>query len=278
MSNHTHPLFQRFPLQREATISTGNVPTPYHIYDGYGAFIGGTADMKAVQTLLANEQVEPIRTQSGRALMGIWVCNFEEASLGAHHELQFSIFVTRSDVAPLQDAPLALLAAMLNEPHLEMMCHKLWNNTPVVVAYNRELLSLDAHLSSSHIERQGNDLQFDIREAGDNAPVLQGSLSGVSKPSLSGNMALMRLLGLRKTFAVTQQPVIEMSIVHPVGVGVDRNGIAKAYTKTDANNIHLFKADRDRLQFGANPYGELDFKPQFSQYMTGFKFVYLAPS
>lgn len=31
-----HPLFRRYPLDGQARISVGAVPTPYHVYDGHG--------------------------------------------------------------------------------------------------------------------------------------------------------------------------------------------------------------------------------------------------
>jgi hypothetical protein len=37
MTTRTHPLFQRYPLTGQASLSTEPAPTPYHIYDGYGA-------------------------------------------------------------------------------------------------------------------------------------------------------------------------------------------------------------------------------------------------
>jgi hypothetical protein len=53
MPNKNHPLFQTHALRGTAHISRGEVSRPYHIYDGYGAFIGGTADLTKVQQLLA---------------------------------------------------------------------------------------------------------------------------------------------------------------------------------------------------------------------------------
>ncbi len=40
-----HALFKRYPLHGTAQLSTGEVPMPYHIYRGYGLFIGGTASL-----------------------------------------------------------------------------------------------------------------------------------------------------------------------------------------------------------------------------------------
>ena len=94
--SRSHALFSRFPLSDAAVISMGTVPTPYHVYDGYGLFIGGTAELDAVSELLRGERVSPVRTGNGRALMGIWAFDFLDASLGPHHELQFSLVRRRS--------------------------------------------------------------------------------------------------------------------------------------------------------------------------------------
>jgi hypothetical protein len=164
MNPHEHALFKRFPLNGSAHLTTGEAPTPYHIYDGYGAFIGGTADFDAVRHLIKNEQVTPARNAAGQGLMGVWVCDFAEASLGPHHELQFSIFVTRGVAPPVSSHPLGLLAAMLTRPDMQMMCHGLWNNTPTVVTYNREVLSLNARLAESAIQRDAQRLTFSIKD------------------------------------------------------------------------------------------------------------------
>lgn len=272
-----HALFQKFPLTGKATISTGEVPTPYHIYDGYGAFIAGTADLAATQRLLQSEQVMPIQTADGRALMGIWLCDFTDASLGPHHELQFSIFVTRQQSPALSSHPLSLLSAMLTEPSLQMMCHGLWNNTKAVVAYNRELLSLNAKLSNSMIQRDAQKLQFDVRDATSGSAILTGHLSKPAQPSWSANWAFMRQLGFGKTMQANRQPWVEMKVVNPLGVGLTYNGVAKAMDKNDTNNIRYFDPKADHLTFGDSPYRALDFRPQVVQHMSGFKFVYLNP-
>src|SRR5262245_22583790 len=99
MNTHDHLLFKQYPLTGTITLSVGEAPTPYQIYDGCGAFIGGIADLAAVRRLLEPEQLYALKTCSGHALTGIWIGNFTEASLGPHHELQFSIFVSGREVA-----------------------------------------------------------------------------------------------------------------------------------------------------------------------------------
>ncbi len=277
MNKTEQPLFQQFPLTGTATITTGAVPTPYQIYDGYGAFVAGTADLAAVQRLLQPETVLPIQNREGRALMGIWLCDFTEASLGAHHELQFSIFVSRQPLPPLGAQPLSLLAAMLTHPAIEMLCHGLWNNRPTVVAYNRERLSLNAKLAQSQIRRDPQQMRVEVNDAAGNASLLTGTLHKPGRTSLRATLALAGQLGWRKTMQVNQQPWVEMKVVNPVGVDLSRNAVAQAMNKNATNTIRYFAPANDSLTIHQSPYSALDFRPQVVQHMSGFKFVYLNP-
>jgi hypothetical protein len=278
MNPRDHQLFKQYPLNGKATLSTGAAPTPYHIYNGYGAFIGGTADLAAVQRLLQPEQVIPVQTVDGRALMGLWICDFTDASLGAHHELQCSLFVARQPINDIASHPLALLAAMLARPEMQMMCHGLWNNTPTVVAYNRELLSLNAQLSSSVITLDRQQMRFEVRDAISNLPILAGAVSKPDHPAWRASFALLGQLGVGPTFRITRQPWVQMAIVNPVGVRLPHNAVAQAMTKNDTNTVRYFDPAGDTLTFGATPYRDLGFRPQFVQHMRGFKFVYLKPT
>ena len=42
-----HALFRAWPLAGEVRLSTGMAPTPYHVDDGHGLFIAGSADLEA---------------------------------------------------------------------------------------------------------------------------------------------------------------------------------------------------------------------------------------
>lgn len=278
MNAPTHTLFKSYPLNGKATLTTGEVPTPYHIYAGYGALIGGSADLAAVQRLLQDEEVVPIQTVAGRALMGIWICDFIDASLGPHHELQFSIFVARQPLPAFSAHPLHLLATMLTRSDVQMMCHGLWNNTATVVAYNRELLSLNAKLSTSTIQRDRQKLHFDVRAADSGAAVLTGAVSKPLQASWRTSFGLLGQLGVKTTMRVTRQPWISMSIVNPLGVLLSRNAVAQAMTNNETNNVRYFDPQTDSLSFGNTPYKNLDFHPTFVQHMSGFKFVYLNPA
>lgn len=277
MSNHPQPLFQQFPLTGSVTLTTGEAPTPYHIYDGYGALIGGTADWAAVQRLLQPEEVIPVQTVAGRALMGIWICDFTDASLGPHHELQFSLFVARRPIRAIAAHPLSLLNVMLTRPEVQMLCHGLWNNTPGVVAYNREQLSLNAQLSDSTITRDQKQMRFAIRAAASGESILTGALRKPQQPSWRASFALLGQLGLAQTMRINRQPWVEMAIVNPLGVKLGHNGVARAMTKNAVNNVRYFEPATDTLTLGDTPYRALAFQPSFVQYMAGFTFVYLDP-
>lgn len=273
-----HALFKRYPLLGTATLTTGTVPTPYHIYDGYGLFIGGTADLAAVQRLLQPETVLPRQTVEGQAVMGIWLCDFTAASLGPHHELQFSIFVTRQPAPPLSAHPLALLGAMLTRPDLQMLCHGLWNNTPTVVAYNRELLSLNARLSTSTIADDAQQLTFAVADATSGASILHGRVATPQQVSWQASFGLLGQLGLASTLRINRQPWVTISVVNPLGVHLTQNGVAQAMTKNAVNNVRYFNQATDELTLGDTLYRDLAFRPLFAQYMGGFKFIYLQPT
>ncbi|MCC6455856.1 MAG: hypothetical protein IT328_12970 [Caldilineaceae bacterium] len=278
MTTPNHPLFQTYPLSGTAQISTGEVPLPYQIYDGYGAFIGGTADLAKVRQLLANEEVQPVQNEAGRALMGIWLCDFTQASLGPHHELQLSIFVASGELEPVSAHRLGLLAAMLTRPDMQMLCHGLWNNTPVVVAYNRELLSLDARLSDSTMHCTAQALSSTVKDAERGAPLLESKLSKPTQASVGATFGLLGQMGLGRALRISRQPWVEMKIVNPLGVKLLHNGTAMAYTSNAANRVRYFDPKHDLLRLDAVPYATLDFQPEFVQHMAGFKFVYQEPA
>jgi hypothetical protein len=269
-----HPLFKKFPLTGSAATSEGIVPTPYHIYDGDGVFIGGTANLAAVYELLRTEFVLPVETSDGETLMGIWICNFTDASLGAHHELQFSFFTTDNNTVPVSSHELSLISLM-TRPEARMLCHGLWNNTPRVVAYNRELLSLDARLSRSEITSSKRMFSFDFHDSITGRPILNGDFA--KKPSLRASWDLISHLGLRRTLEFSRQPWVKLAILNPAGISLPTNEVAESYTKNDKNLVRYFDEGTDRLEFGDNIYARLGFRPQFVQYMEGFKFVYLHP-
>ncbi|WP_127998116.1 hypothetical protein [Piscinibacter defluvii] len=206
--------------------------------------------------------------------------DFEDASPGAHHELQVSLFVSRGPLAPLPAHRLTVIEQMVVRDDVHMLCHGLWNSTPRVVAYNRELLALDARLSESRIEfdRRPGTIDFAVHDAATRTPVVEGHLERVQRPSLRANLALVARLGLWRLAAIARQPWLRVPVLNPVGERLPRNAAADSFTKADRSVLRLFDPERDRLAFGDRRYRALDFRPQLVQFMEGFKFVYLAPA
>lgn len=276
MNPKAHALFKQYPLTGTAQLSTGAVPTPYHIYAGFGLFIGGTGDLAAARALLRPEALSPVATTDGRAVMGLWVCNFTQASLGPHHELQVSVFVTERETPAIAPHPLAALTLVLTRPEVHMLCHGLWNNTATVVAYNRELLSLNAQLTNSRIERTGDGVEFDFKDAAGGG-LLAGRVAQARRAGAQATWTLMRALGIGRTLAVGRQPWLGLRVANPIGAGLSRNALAQTYTKNDTNVVRYFDRGADQLALSAPPYPAVDFRPECVQYMDGFKFVYLPP-
>jgi hypothetical protein len=167
---------------------------------------------------------------------------------------------------------------MLTKPDLQMLRHGLWNNTPTVVAYNRELLSLNARLSTSKISRDRQQLSADVREQTTGALLLRATLHKPNQPALGASFALASQLGFRRAMQINRQPWVSMTIVNPVGVVLAHNATAQAMTKNTANNVRYFDPACDSLTINAPSYGELGFQPHVVQHMGGFQFVYLNPT
>jgi hypothetical protein len=275
MPANDHPLFKQYPLEGQAPTSIGIAQTPYQIYDGYGTIIGGTADLDAVRALLKGEGLIPLRTRSGAALMAVWVCKFTDASLGPHHELQFSIFGSVVEHEPVEDNPLTILKLLLTRPDVMMMCHGLWNNSPEVVVYNREVLDLNAKESVSEITLDQNEMSFAVSDKRSGGLILKGEIHNPQRAAFTANFGMLALVGFGPLQAAANLPWLPLHIVNPVAVS-GRNSVAESFTKNDKNIIRYFGGD-DVLIFGDTPYRGLGFKPQFVQFMDGFKFVYLNP-
>ena len=91
MSNRSHSLFAQHPLNGQHTLSVGQVPTPYHVYDGHGTLIGGLAELSPIRNLLCNGRGLQPRTawsqcrasawfhQSGRRAEAVFISGFGES-------------------------------------------------------------------------------------------------------------------------------------------------------------------------------------------------------
>lgn len=271
-----HKLFQLFPLKGEREISVGRVPVPYHIYDGHGLLIGGTADLPTVTALLQSEKVQPLQTRNGKALMAIWICDFNEASLGAHNELQVAIAVSHYPMAPLESHPLGLLKGIFVNPNVRLLCHGLWNNTQKVVAYNRELLGLNAQLNQGQIQRRNGLKSFTFRNAAGEL-LVEGQVREAKYTPMGVGWQLSKLLGFKHTLRAFTQPYIGTQVVNTIGDVIPYNENTPAYLSADRPVVQYFDPTTDSITLAREPYRDIGFKPLFLEHFEPFRFVYLTP-
>lgn len=271
-----HELFKRYPLT-ERQITVGRVTSPYHIYDGKMMFISGTADWSAVRELLRDQQMIPLRTEKGKALMALWICDFTEANLGAHQELQISFFVSEQLEDGVSDDPIQLLKRMSLDTHLKMLCYGLWNNTETVVAYNRELLGLDARLTHGSIRTDSTRTQFRFTDSQQDKLLIEGEVVRPRSQGLRESFALMRSMGWSDTMKVARAPYVTVKVVNSLSSLMTRHMGAQTYTKSDKQVLRFFDPQVDTIRFGDTRFQRLGFAPQLISNLTGVRFVYLEP-
>jgi hypothetical protein len=270
-----HQLFQRFALTALKQTSSGMLPVPYHIYDGHATFIGGTAALGPIRDLLTTERVHAVETSDGHALAGIWVINATDASLGPHQELQFSILVSRQPLPKVAPHPFILLSLLQTHPGVRLFCHGLWNDSEPVVAYNREILGLDAHLMHGTIERHAEQHEqlFAFTDlSGDR--IFSGTVYEAARTPTTAVIPLLRLMGVRHFIQAFRAPWLASQVMNPIGL-LPINAEAQAYILNDRQVLRLFDPATDRLEFAHPTYRALQFRGQFTEHMMGFKFVYL---
>lgn len=258
--------------------STGEQPTPYHVYDGHVLLIGGSADFTAVSQLLAGEQVHLARTESGRALMAIYVADDTEASHGPHTELQFAFYVSHQPTAPVQDGPFAPVHFLIADSQARQMCYTIWNNTAETVTYNREILGLTPQLATSTLSRQAGRFSFAFHDTASGDLLARGDVREAARQPLGAVAALFRSFGIRQALRAASMQVVEVTVVNPSTETLPRNADAQTMSVSQEMVTQLFDEKHDHLEIPANSvFSQLDFQPTFLQHMRGFQMVYLNP-
>lgn len=273
-----HKLFAHYPLDSEVQIGSETLTSPYHIYNGSILFIGGRADATKANELLHNEQLSPILDQDGKALVALWICDFTEANLDAHHELQVSIFASFQPQAPVKPHPFVIYRLLTLNPQTMMVCHGLWNNTERVVRYNREHLGLDARRCNSTvaINKASRQWHFQFEDAENHHALLSGDITLPKQQSPSVLWEMSRQLGFGGLLKTMRQPFIHVPVVNTQSAYAADNRIARTYTQSDDQNIFKFDPSQ-QLTLHAPQYQALNFQPDFIQYNDGVRFVYLRP-
>ncbi|GAB5493021.1 MAG: hypothetical protein Phog2KO_32360 [Phototrophicaceae bacterium] len=274
VDNRNHDLFKLYPLSGRIKTSRGMLPSPYHVYDGKVSFIGGTVSYEGVKNLLATEKVSPIKTDKGRSFMGIWICDFTDASLSPHTELQFSFFVSRQNLDTVKSHEFALLHQLSTNPSIRMLVHGLWNNSETSIAYNNEVLALGAHASRGGVDFGKDKVDFLFNDYSHGSVIATGKLSIDKSTSLSVSTELLPLFGLGGVMRLGNQ-IIHTQVMNRISNVLPINATSQTYTSADKIILQRFNPANDKLTIAQSPYHSLDFKPRFIEHMLGFKFVFL---
>ncbi len=269
-------LFKRYPLDGQVTVAGETLTTPYHIYNGTMLFFGGTVDGAAASDFLSREGLPPIHDESGRALAAVWVCDFTEANLGPHHELQISLFTAPHPIAPVPTHPFAVFRALLSHPETQMVCHGLWNNTQRVVRYNAEHLGLAACFASSSIGQSDGQWQFGFADEAGHM-IAEGNAQAASRQSPRVLWQMLRHIGLKGMLRLIRSPFVHVPVVNTRSLFSDRTLLAHTYSRSARQTVQYFGPE-GRLEIGHPVYARLDFKPDFMQQVDGVNFVYLRPA
>ncbi|WP_197958928.1 hypothetical protein [Bradyrhizobium agreste] len=249
--------------------------TPYHVYDGTMLLIGGTASAEAARELLSGEDLTPVLDDEGRALAAMWVCDFTDASLGPHHELQISLFAAFRPIPPLEAGPFAVLHAFASVPEAMMVCHGLWNSSHRVVRYNSEHLCLNAAFSASEIRQGHGQIAFHFPDAGGNL-VAEGTIRIARRQPASAAWQLMRHLGVKTMVRLARSPYIHVAVANTRSGRSRQNLVASTYSR-GAKQVTRRFAPGDRLTIGHPVYASLGLRPHFVQQTERVEFVYLRP-
>lgn len=264
-------LLELYPPDGEETRST-----PYQVHDGTLFFVGGTADAEFVTSLLAAEDdLCPIIDTDGRALAGIWIGDFERASLGPHRELQISLFATlRRSPDPVPAHPFAVLRTLLVQPETLMVCHGLWNDTDRVVSHNREILALNAHRSEGRLGQYNTEFRFSFSRQ-DGGKIAEGCL-GIRQPDLADFREIIRHIGLARLLKATFGPAASIRVANTRSAASPGPCVSRTYSRFRNQVTRLVDAN-DNLTIEDDNYSGLGFQPGCVQHFRGFELMFMHP-
>ncbi len=275
MTPSDHPIFKRFPLNGEVALSTGSAPKPYHVYDGHGLVLVGHCDAAALMDGLAGQDVHPVLTEGGKGILVLFICDFAQASHGAHLEFHITALSAPKAGERLSDDPAAALAALATRKDWGVLSLHLWNDTSKVVAYNTEYLGLDAQPCSGRVEVTEGRLVFDF-SVGD-AKLISGSVRRNAKSDAGLMLRVIRQLGWSGLWDAMRRQPAEARVINRKSAPVPRNGRALTLTAPDTMVVTEVNSELDRIEFSEGPLASYAFSPRILEHVAPFRFVYLHP-
>jgi hypothetical protein len=269
-------LFRAYPVGGYRSTSCGLLPVPYHVYDGEALLLGLRMDGNAASGMVAGAGLHPVVDRKGRALACLWVCQFTQAGIGPHCELQLSLAVRRETVPPVGDGAFELLRLIVLDPTLRLYSAALWNDTPAAVAYNRELLGLDARFCLAHFSRgeEGGFVSFRFEDQKENL-IFQGDVAPAREQPIWDAFLAERALGKDGNQRLAAVPWLGAQVMAPAGVLFPQPCEAQAFLQAEKTILTRYSSADAHLHFDSALSAGLDLRPDFIEYFHRFRFVYL---
>ena len=88
----------------------------------------------------------------------------------------------------------------------------------------------------------------------------------------------MASLSFKRSLALQQQPWVSLTVLNPVGVQLDRNAGARAFTSNAVTVLRYFEPCADTLDFDDTPYRALCFALHFVQYWSASSSFIFGPA
>lgn len=264
-------LLDQFPADGTVLIDGEEFTTPYRVADGSMLLLAGTCELDAAADALAPLGLAPVAVGHGRALAALWVADFTQANLGPHGELQFSIFAAQSSAA-LSGGPWSLYQHLARTEMPWMVCHRLWNTTDQVVAYNDVHLGLEVGRADGGL-RTDDIWRFTFAEM-EGRSLARGAVQVPSRTSAADGWALTRTLGLRTLLRMSAGPS-SISVVSPRRSSSGALQASQTFTRA-ASVVRLWNG-ADELELTDPQLAGLGFVPDLITAFGGLEFVYLRP-
>ena len=276
MKARTHPVFKLAPPAGTIALSTGSAPTPYFVYDGHGTLVIGTCEADALTEAFAGQSVHPVLTASGQGVLVMFICSFTDASHGPHLEFHVTALAAPAAGVSLSDDPAEALTALALRPDWGVFSLHLWNDTPEVVAYNREYLGLNAALCGGEVSVSSSKVTFAF-ETPDGGLLAKGSLQSGKSSTPALAWRVMRHLGVRGMWQAMRRQPARAHVINPIGAAIPRNGRALTLTAPDKMVMRAFDKTRDSFDGAAPHLAAYGFAPQIIEHVWPFRFVYVHP-
>ncbi len=272
----THPMFQAFPLTAHVDLSTGQAPTPYHVYGGDGVTIYGRINAQAAAPLFAAEDVYPVHYDDGSIAAGFIFADFRDASMGPHCELQFFILSSFKKGQTIDNRAMSLPLAMALQPEWGTLCVKLWNNDRAVIAYNNDYLGLNAAYAAFDLSIKDDSVAFNVMDEAQ-ADILSVEIRDLKSTALSNAWEMVRIAGVWQMLKLGRQPYFQGSVINRKSAVMPENRQAPIFTSSDRSISKHWNRDIDQLAVGNDDIRRLAFQPRAVQHIKPFRFIYLHP-